>query len=57
MFGAGIVLLIFGIIGLLIGNGLRGQGGDALAFIELPFLVGGLAMTVIGAVMCLGGLL
>lgn len=57
MFGAGIVLLIFGIIGLLIGNGLRGQGGDALAFIELPFLVGGLAMAVIGAVMCMGGLL
>jgi hypothetical protein len=56
MLGAGIVLALFGAIGLLIGNGLRGSGGDVLAFIEFPFLLGGGAMFVIGVVLCLIGL-
>ncbi len=55
MVGAGIVLLMFGVIGLITGNGLRGSGGDAMALIELPFLMAGVAMTGIGLVMILLG--
>lgn len=56
MIGAGIVLLIFGIIGLVLANGLSGSGGDAMAFIEFPFLIGGFFLTLFGVVLVLFGI-
>ena len=56
MLGAGIVLLIFGLLALVIGRGLRGSGGDVFAFVYLPFYLGGTALSVAGVLFIIIGL-